>query len=1133
MKLLTHVVVMCAVLFCASPLFGQEAFYGTIVGNVTDSTEAAIPGASVTVTNVETGVDISRTADSQGFYQALNLKTGSYKVSVTVPGFKTFVRKNLVLSGGTQIRVDATMEVGEMTTTVEVTAAAPMLNTENMTTKTTGIGTHKNVTTLPYGIRANVVFPDVYYQLFEAHADVNNSGFIIGGTLSGQNGEIQDGMRIEGQPHFVGGNRGLARPGIESVEEMVVTTTSPSAKYPNPSAIELVLKSGSNDWHGSLMYVHGSKSLNAPNYFTGEKSPFILHQFFGSLGGPIVKDKTFFFFSFQGFNHPTGEVSFSSVPTPRMKTGDLGEFLEPDFLSAAGFSAPVNITDPLTGQAFPGNVIPRQRISPVANNMLQVYPTPNTDSGTAYRRNFVLTDLLIRKEDFNHTSRVDHYWSPTEHTYVRYTYFNTPNAREQYNIPGFGGNFFIVNNDIYTAHHTSTIRPNLVNHVLFGLFREDSPLGPGLFAGTEEAIPWNENLGIAGIPADQDSGFPFLSFSQTGITTPRSWGFGKYQNRIWHIRDDVSWTSGRHNIQLGVEFRRTNLGSDMRGGPRQGHGGTCQFGCLNFTGRWTGFDYGDFMLGLPNTSTRLRLQPPDFRRRDEWAFYLQDDLRVTPRLNLSLGFRYDYFGIEESNNGLATVFDPSSLRLVFPNQGSIGQIPAGVTLPVPIATAAEAGYPESLLAADKNNFGPRLGFAYRFMSDSVIRGGGGVYHSPLVGTGRRLIAGPFSATEDFPAVPPETPVLTLANPYPSGAGGTRGATVRFFGPERDARVPLHYNYNLAVERQIGNQAFTVEFVGKKSIIPWQPNLNSVPPSLNPFAASRLPFAPTVLGTVTGLANGAHYNYHALRLDARRRFAEGVFFNTTYVWASTIDDLGGIFGEAAGSSEDPFDRARDRGKNRALPSHRFTVNYLWEMPFGKKGSRFALADSEGGRVLNYIIQGWQIGGTYNFLSGFPLNFSGSYLRPLVPGADCSAHGPFDATQCEIFDAPNTGRLNGRPDMTSTPPGSPSGGIQVFNPAAFSRQVPEGRYGNVGRGLLRKFNVGTIAMHQSVFRNFWIPWFIGADRRAKLRVGFLFYNAFNHSNGRGPTTSLNSPIFGSRSRDKAGNVRTIHFQARLDF
>ena len=357
----------------------QQAFYGSIVGNVTDASRAAIPNAAVTVTNTDTNVDIEVTSSESGLYQALNLKTGTYRVKITAPGFQTFVRENIILQAGQQARIDASLQVGEMTQTVEVRSEAPLINTETATTQLTGIFQHRNTVTLPNWGGPSNVFPDIYYQLLFGHADVNNFAFVIGGTLSGQNAEVQDGMRIEGQRHYVGGNRGLARPGVESVEEVVVTTTSPSAKYPNPSAIETVMKSGTNDWHGSLMYIHGNKALNAPSYFTHVKTPFILHQYFGSIGGPIKKNKTFFFFGQQGFHHPNGEESFSSIPTARMRSGDLSEFLDRNFMRGN----PTVVNDPLTGQPFPNNVIPSSRIDPIARKILEVYPQPNRGSDAA------------------------------------------------------------------------------------------------------------------------------------------------------------------------------------------------------------------------------------------------------------------------------------------------------------------------------------------------------------------------------------------------------------------------------------------------------------------------------------------------------------------------------------------------------------------------------------------------------------------------------------------------------------------------------------------------------------------------------------------------------------------------------
>lgn len=1105
-------------LLAASTVPAQEAFYGSIVGNVTDATGAVVPGAAVTITNTGTGVVVARKTNDQGLYQALNLLPGTYRVSLTASGFQTTVRDKVVLGGGQQVRVDATLQVGAVTQTVEVRAESPLINTETATT-TLGAITHRQTVTLPNkgsGTGDGAVFYDAYTQLSYAYADINNSAFVIGGTLANQNAVVQDGMRVEGQSHLVGGSRGLSRPSVEFVDEIAVTTTNPSAKYPNPAAVELVLKSGSNDWHGSLWYQHGNRAFNAPSYFTHAKTKFILNQYGGSVGGPIRKNKTFFFYSYQGFNYPREEETFSNLPRPPMRLGDLSLFLDPVFVRLSGFAGPIVVNDPLTGRPFPNNVIPPARIDPVAKNILSVYPDPNRDEGRGYQRNYQLNNIGVRKES-NFDIRVDHYFNPTQHAYGRFTYFHSPNGSRQRNIPGFGGNHFFVEGRILTAHHTSTIRPNLLNHVMFGFHRDHDPVGPGFFEKEGNAIAWNQKLGISGIAAEQDSGFPNLSFSQSNFTTPFSWAFGDILENIWQFRDDITWNRGRHSIQAGFDFRRDAQGSPVPGGARQNNAGTCQYGCIRFNGRWTGFDFADFLLGLPYTSTRFTLSPPDFRTRNEWAFYFQDDIKLSARLNLSLGLRYDYYPAVRSENGLETAFDPVSGRLIVPSQRALDQIPKNVIVPIPIVTAGVAGYPESLLESDKNNWGPRVGMAYRVLSNSVVRAGIGVYHTPLIGTGRRLLTGPFSPTSDFPDVQPgpnDPPVLALANPYQTSGRGA--ALINFFAPERRLQDPVHYNYNLAVEHQFGANALTAEFVGKQSVMPWGPDLNAVPAGLTPFSRNRLPFP--ALGSVAGLRNGAHYNYHALRLNARRRFAAGLYFDATYVFAKTIDDLAGISGETAGSSEDPFNRNRDRGESSFMPPHRLTVNYLYGLPFGKKGGRVALPDSGIGRAINYLIQGWETAGTYNFQTAPKLTLSGQFRNAAN----------------RQYDAPNTNKQSGRPDYTGQPlepTADQKAQGYIFNPDAFTRNVPPGRYGNAGKSIL-PFGEGTIAINQSFFRNFRIPWFIG-EGGATLRFGFIMYNAINHSDVPSPAVSLDSAFYGKRSSDKVGNIRTMTFQARIDF
>lgn len=1089
-----------------SLLHGQQAHYASIIGNVTDQSSAVLPGADVRITSVEAGVTFELKTNEQGLFQALNLTPGTYRVAVSAPGFRTSVREGIVLAGSQQARADFKLEVGAVTQSVEVKAASPQINTENATSRVAPIS-HYQTVTLPNTGGARHLDP--YSQLSVGYADINNAAFSVGGALSGQNAEIQDGMRVSGQVDLQANNRGIVRPTVESVQELIVTTSNPTARYNEPAAIETILKSGTNDWHGSLFYQHGNRALNARGYFTHQKQEFLLHQYGGSIGGPVRKNKTFFFFAYGGIEDQQMQPFFGNFPTPRMKRGDFSELIDPAFLRQAGFANPIIVRDPVTGQPFVNNVIPAARIGAIAGRIASVYPDPNYDSGRGYISNQLLGSLNLARQS-NFDIRVDHYFSPTQRTYGRFSYYNLAQSRDRVYFPDFWGNWFKIRGRVATVHHTSTVGSSFTNHAMLGVFFKRSPGGAGLF--DEEVIPWNQRLGISGIAPEFDRGFPLLTFSQSTITTPATFGPLAPRERIYNFQDNVGWIRGRHSIQTGFEFRRDNEGV-----PYQWmHSFNCAFGCMTYSGRWSGFDFADLMLGLPLSAARYTPAPGDMRPRNEWAGYIQDDFRWTPRLSLSLGLRYNYFGPVTSEGGLMALFDPAGNRLVVPSEKSIQAIPRGVSLPMPVVTADQAGFPSSLLQSNKNDWQPRIGVAYRVLSNSVIRAGWGVYRTALIGTARRLLTGPFDITEDFPAQQPPQgapPVLSLASPYQTSS--TSRPLLNFFAPEKNLKNLLHYDYNFAVEHQIGANAFSAEYVGKKSIVPWGPDLNAVPASLTPFSRSRLPFP--ALGSIATLRNGAHYNFNALRLEARRRLIRGLFYDVTYVWSKTIDDLGGISGETAGTSEDPFNRLRDRAESPLIAPHRMTVNYIYQLPFGKGGA-LAFSNEGAGRVANYIIRGWETAGTYNFQTAAKLTPSGSYR---------------DSSNRQ-YDAPNTNRLSGRSECTGLPI-EPSDTQRsqgfVFNPDAFTRNVPAGRYGSCGRSVI-PFGAATILLNQSFFRNFRIPWFVG-DTGANFRFGFLMYNFINHSNGTNPTTNLDSAIFGKRANNKRGETRTMFFQARIDF
>lgn len=1112
MRSLQWLIASVLILMSTGGLLAQEGFHGSIVGSVTDASGALVPGADVIVTNLLTGVTIRLTTNSRGFYEALNLVPGTYKVTAVRTGFRTYVRNDVVLTGGQQVRADAQLSVGSARQQVVVTGAASLINTETATTASSLSFTHALAVTLP-DMPVTNIFPDIYYQLFTS-ADTGDSAFQQGGSLPSQNGEVQDGMRVEGQDNYVGGSRGLARPGIDSVSEVNVTLSTPSAASPNPTSIETVMQSGTNVWHGSLMYIYGGQSLNAGNYFTHQKEPFLVNQYFGSFGGPIQKDKTFFFVGFQGMHYDSVSTSFSTLPTAQMRAGDLSQFLNPTFLKASGFTAPIVVTDPTTGQPFPGNIVPSSLIDPVAAKVLAEYPAPTQNSATSpFLNNYFGAGTLVRKE-VDIDTRVDHYFNPNEHLYGRWTYFHSPNGGSS-SVPDFGGNYFIVNTNILTVHQSSVINPSLVNDAMFGYFREDDPLGAGLFTNT--TIPWNQRLGISGVPADQDVGFPYLTFSQLNITTPVDYGPGNFEEQIWEARDDATWNHGRHVVQFGFDFRRDAQGNSLPGG-NQPFGGSCNFGCMSFNGRWTGMDFGDFLLGLPDTSSLAIEQPADTRNRNEWAAYIEDGIKVTPSLNVELGLRYDYYPVVSSAGGLESIFLPQKLELVVPSQKSLSKIPSFANIPMPVVTAQEAGLPSSLLYAD-SNWGPRVGLAYRFAPNTVVRAGFGLYQTPLVNVGLELLTGPFTPTEDFPVAQPPpggVPVIALDHPYTGTA--TSPPVLNYIGSETHLNDTSNYDYNLTVERQVGNTtAFSVEYEGKSAVMPWRPNINAVPPSLIPFSQSRLPF-PT-LGSVRFLENGAHYWYNGLRLNARHSFAKGLFFDATYVWSKDMDDLGGITGSPAGSSENPFNRDRDIGVNGYDPPQAMSLNYVYKLPFGQPGGRLAFAASGAGRVVNQIIKGWEVAGNYLFDTAPPLTPTGSYRN----AAD------------QIIDAPNTNSTSGRPDCTGQTVGPTSQQAAegyIFNPGAFSALIAPGTYGTCGTGILYAAP-GTVTMNEAFYRSFPIPWFIGSDHKATFRVGVQMFNFLNHSNVPAPETSLDSPLFGKDILNKTGDTRTMALQGRIDF
>lgn len=1077
--------------FCG--VSGAQMTDATIGGQVTDPQGTAVPGVTVVYTNINTGVPYTTQTNGEGIYMLPTMKPGLYRANVTKEGFKSIVKSDIEVHVQDQVSINFALVLGSVSETVTVLAGAPLVNTQTGTVASVTLPTQLEempIITRQYGDEA--LYGYELYNVGVSDQLCTGCGITANGDRSGGFHEqaTVDGVTVMSGLDGVGGS--TVQTGIEATGEVSVQLANAPAEFSQPVQMTMVSKSGTNQFHGGAFEDYNGNSLNTRNFFSSSV-PFRVYNDFGaSLGGPIKRDKTFFFGNYEGSRESTSVVDTLNVPLPAWRTGDF-----------SGLSKVV--TNPYTGQPFPNNMIPPGMISPVSQKiqslyfLLPNYGPPGLQAGN-YRALFKPgVNGLTRYDKFD--TRLDHNFSPKDTMFGRLSYQHAPiDAYIAHAIPPFGFRTSLRVATSAVISWTHTITPSLLNEFRVGVARDNNQI-----KSPEVGSQILQDVGIQGVSTSEIPTYP--SFSVSGLTSPGGVPnfAGISTNFEW--TDNLSWVHGSHTLKFGFDLIRDRESGYYYGGN--------VYGTYSFSGAFTGSPYADFLLGLPTSTSNTIPTPIAHQFSNWWSAFAQDQYKVRRNLTLQLGIRWEFQGPVYDNRGLLYNLDPTTGALVVNSQG-LTHINPQFPTNIPIVSASQAGFPSTMLFAHHANFYPRLGFAYRpFSNDkTVIRGAYGIYglYSPVAGD---LEGGPFSGGESFTnRFVNGAPLFSFPDPFTT-SGQLPAEAVD--GISAHLGVPYLQQWNLTVERELAGFALSASYVGTHTVnLPYYYNLDQPMPSTTPFSASTpLPYPAYI--AVYWAANGATDKYNGLQLSARRTYGRNLFVNTGFTWAKDLTDFqdSSCF-ECQNAIQNAYNRAADYGNNGTYPAKSFFAQVVYTLPVGR-GQRFLSGTSK----ADWLLGGWRMAWMVDAHSGL-------YFTPSFDG----------------FDTSNTNNPGGRPDAIAgvNPAAANQTRTNWLNPGAFevpgctsanplcSNPADIGRFGNAGVNTLEGPRL--VDLDLSLMKD------LHLTERFILEFRTTATNVFNHPNFGLPASDISAPgsygVITNTAFDLNGQqARFIDFMLRLRF
>jgi len=1046
------------------PATTAQTHRASIRGDVLDPQGALISGATVTLINSSTGEKRSVVSNENGEYSVASLLPGSYRVEVESSGFRKY-EQEIALQVNQEARLDFNLDIGTIReegnwhTYGEQT---PLLKQD-----TPALGTvieERQIKELPLDgrnfLELALLAPGTAPSAPGSAGSVRGDfAFSANGAREDSNNFLLDGVyNLDPKLNTFG-----VRPPVDGIQEFEIATSTYDASFGRNAGaqVNVISKSGTNNLHGTLYEFHRNARFDARNFFAPADQPdpkYIRNQFGFSLGGPVVKDRTFFFGDYEGTRTREGITRITNVPTLAERNGDFSQSL---------FARPFN---PFTQRPFEGGIIPVQFQNPIGRAIANLYPLPNRNARFA---NFVSSPTARDRND-HFDARLDHQFSEASAFTARYSFgdrtFLDPFTGPTFSlVPGYGVNVPRRSQNLLLSE-THTFSPTFINEARFSFSRVASAVTQ---EGGGESI--NRRVGLPELSANpRDFGLSFITI--TGFS-PIGDEFNNPQQsatNVFQFIDNATYVRGAHLAKFGFEFRaaQQNAFRDVQ-----------SRGFLTFSDRFplTGNALADLLLGFPALTGGARLDNQQHLRGESYNLFINDSYRVTSRLTLSAGLRYEYNSPFVDPEDRANLYDLATRSLV---QVGTNNVP-------------RSGY-----ASDKNNFAPRVGLAWTLneSGNTVLRAGYGVYYdqaslAPNEGLYFNAPYFDFNLYFSLRGLP-----LTLNDPFPRNFPLALPDTALAF--QRDLRTPYMQHWNLNFQQQLGrSRVLEIGYAGSKGTkLLTARDINQPRPSTLPFVLRPNP----QFDDINLIESRANSNYHSLQVRFQQRLNRGLALLSSYTYSKSIDDASNFFTSAGDPNfpQDSLNLRGERGRSNFDVRHRFSSSFTYELPFG--AGRAYLNDKG---WLTTLLSGFQFNGIVTLQSG----------------------RPFTVALLSEIDNSNTGRstlgfgANDRPNVAGDPvSGARRTPEQWFNTAAFVFPA-FGTFGNAGRNILDGPDYQNV--NASLLKN------TRLGERLNLQLRLEAFNLFNRPNFNLPDNFLGSPTFGQIL--SARDPRHLQFGAKLLF
>lgn len=1076
-----------AVLFVATgfaSIHGQ-AGAAELVGTVTDETGAVLPEVQISIQQTGGGQTRVLTTDAKGAYHAAALPVGEYSIQAELANFKTQIRQGIDLQVGRQERVDLMLSIGERSDIITVNESLPLLRTTNA--EVSDVITAQRMIALPLNGRQFIDLSLLSDNVFKSPRGTRGSALaqtgnavLVAGQRAGHNMYYLDGVSVTDQ-YF---NHLMASPPIDAIAEFNIQKAIYAAEFGGKASatISAVIKSGTNDIHGSAYEFFRNNVLDARNFFDPKDTPpYRQNQFGGTIGGPIVRNKTFYFAGYEGLRVRQAQTRTFSVPTAAVRAGD--------------FSGLPTIYDPLStnalGQraAFQNNRIDPTRLDPVALAFIQKLPLPNLP-GEA--QNYLATPTLKNDQDQG-VVRIDHALTSRDTIFGRYfqAHYDTfqPFGSSLLNeslVPGFGY-FLDTKTKNIVLGETHVFSPSVVNEFRFGFLRST-----GGQVSENRGINFAAQAGIGGIapPADQ-TGYPSIGYSGVYSTAGDPANLFTRRNNSYDFIDNLSWTKGSHSLKFGGYIFRLDFNPSESPNAR---------GSFTFTPRYSssaaglgdGNAFADFLLGYPSSAQAGTGPGGSMYGRSTWThFYVQDDWRVTRSLTVNYGLRYEINSQMTDTQNRLSAIEVNRFVIASDDKGNISPLANELIglIPIPYVTSKEADYHRSLQLPNYKRLAPRFGAAWSVTNNTVIRAGWGLFYNQAAYNIQTALSQnlPFYFNKNVnTAATTAIPTLTTADILTSNATGTIGGSTLDY----PYRAEFANSWSFDVQHSLSsNWVLTASYFGSHVSGADNSTFRNIPtPGPGPIDPRRP--NPLISGFKAIRWDGWSI-YHSGTVKVEKRFSRGMALNANYTLSRSMDDasdVGSTFAEA-NIPQNVYDTRNERAVSSFDRRHRFVFSYSYALPFHSSG------------VARKLVEGWTLTGLGSAQSAAPFNV----VLP-TDNANIGA-GPSQ-----------------RPDVVGNPnKNAPQTAEQWFDTSVF-RMPAAFTFGNAGRNITYADNEVNVDL--SLLKDTPI------NERMRVQFRTEVFNIFNHTNfADTPGRTAFTPAFGRYS--SALNARQIQFALKLLF